>query len=177
MKHRYLSWFHRLKYRLYAGFVTRPQRKDFAVAIVCLLLYGLIYLPIGLSLGFLHWQPEPKAWQWFNVIIAALFIPGLNEELVFRVILIPHPTEPIGPISRQKLIFLSWILFLLAHLHPWSPAFFHQPPFLIGAGLLGILCTLSYLQSRSIWMPLFIHWTIVVNWLLIWGGLEKFSPK
>jgi uncharacterized protein len=176
MKHRSFSWFRRLKYRLYAGFVTRPKRKDLGFAIVCLLLYGLIYLPIGLSLGFLHWQPEPKAWQWFNVMLVALIMPGFNEELVYRVLLIPHPTEPIGPISRQKLIFLSWILFLLAHLPPWSPAFFHQPPFLIGAGLLGILCTLSYLQSRSIWMPMFIHWTIVVNWLLVWGGLEKFNP-
>jgi predicted Abi (CAAX) family protease len=175
MKHRSFSWFRRLKYRLYAGFVTRPQRKDLGFAIVCLLLYSVIYLPIGLSIGFLHWQPEPNPWQWFNVMLAALIMPGLSEELVYRVILIPHPTEPIGPIFRQRLIFLSWILFLLAHFHPGSPTFFHQPPFLIGAGLLGILCTLSYLQSRSIWMPMFIHWTIVVNWLLIWGGLEKFS--
>jgi predicted Abi (CAAX) family protease len=29
------------------------------------------------------------------------------------------------------------------------------------------------LQSRCIWMPMLIHWAIVVNWLLIWGGLEK----
>jgi predicted Abi (CAAX) family protease len=166
MKHRSLSWFRRLNYRLYAGLVTRPQRKDLGFAIGCLILYSGIYLPFGLSLGFLHWQPEPNPWQWFNVMLAALVMPGLNEELIFRVLLIPHPTEPIGPISRQRLIFLSWILFLLAHLAPWSPAFFHQLPFLIGAGLL----------SRSIWMPLLIHWTIVVNWLLLWGGLEKFSP-
>jgi uncharacterized protein len=176
MKHRHLSWFHRLKYRLYAGFVTRPQRKDLVFAIVCLVLYGVLYLPIGLSVGFLQWHPNPNPWQWLNVMLAALIMPGLNEELVYRVILIPHPTEPIGPISRQRLIGLSWILFLLAHLSPWSPAFFHQPPFLIGAGLLGILCTLSYLQSRSIWMPILIHWTIVVNWLLVWGGLDKFQP-
>ncbi len=175
MKHRSLSWFHRLKHRLYAGFSAWPQRKDLRFAIVCLTLYSAIYLPIGLTLGFLHWQPEPNLWKWFNVMIAAFIMPGLNEELLFRVILIPHPTEPIGPISRQRLIFFSWILFLLAHLLPWSPDFFHQPPFLIGAGLLGIICTLSYLQSRSVWMPILIHWTIVVNWLLLWGGLERFK--
>jgi uncharacterized protein len=172
-KHPHLTWLLRLKYRLRAGFLTRPKRKDGMVTIVCLLFYTVMFLPIGLSTGFLHWQPIANPWVWLQVAITALMMPGLNEELIFRVLLIPHPTEPIGPITRQQLILLSWILFVVAHLSPWAPAFFHQPPFLTGAGLLGILCTVSYLQSRSIWMPMLIHWTIVVNWLLLWGGLEK----
>ena len=174
MKHRYLSWIDRLKYRLRAGFMTKPKRKDWGFAIICLTFYGVTFLPIGLSTGLLNWQPITNPWVWMQVAIGALIMPGFNEELTFRVLLIPHPTEPIGPITRQRLILLSWILFVLAHLQPWTPAFFHQPPFLIGAGLLGILCTLSYLQSRCIWISIFIHWLIVTNWLLVWGGLEKF---
>ena len=173
MKYPHLSWGDRLKYRLWAGFVTKPKRKNWIFAIVLLAVYAVVFLPIGLSTGLLHWQPVLNPWVWMNVTIASLIMPGFNEELIFRVLLIPHPTEPIGPITRQKTIVLSWILFLLLHLTPWTPAFFHQPPFLMGAGLLGIVCTLSYLQSRCIWMPMLIHWTIVVNWLLIWGGLEK----
>ncbi len=173
MKHRHLSWADRFKYRLWAGFLTKPKRKDWIFAIVCLLIYGVIFLPIGLSTGLLHWQPVVNPWVWMNVSIASLIMPGFNEELIFRVLLIPHPTEPIGPITRQKILVLSWILFLIAHLAPWTPAFFHQLPFLMGAGLLGILCTFSYVQSRCIWMPMFIHWAIVVSWLLVWGGVEK----
>ncbi len=173
MKHRHLSWADRFKYRLWAGFLTKPKGKDWIFAIVFLAVYAVVFLPIGLSTGLLQWQPVENSRVWMNVTIASLIRPAFNEELIFRVLLIPHPTEPIGPITRQKLIVLSWILFLLAHLTPWTPAFFHQLPFLIGAGLLGTLCTLSYLQSRCIWMPMLIHWAIVVNWLLIWGGLEK----
>ena len=175
MTHGHLSWGDRLKYRLWAGFVTKPKRKNWIFAIVLLAVYAVVFLPIGLSTGLLHWQPVLNPWVWGSVSIVSLIMPGFNEELIFRVLLIPHPTEPIGPITRQKTIVLSWILFLLLHLTPWTPAFFHQPPFLMGAGLLGIVCTLSYLQSRCIWMPMLIHWAIVVNWLLIWGGLEKVS--
>ena len=173
MKHCHLSWVDRFKYRLWAGFLTKPKGKDWIFAIVFLAVYAVVFLPIGLSTGLLHWQPVENPCVWMNVAIASLIRPVFNEELIFRVLLIPHPTEPIGPITRQKLIVLSWSLFLLVHLTPWTPAFFHQLPFLIGAGLLGILCIFSYLQSRCIWMPMFIHWAIVVNWLLIWGGLEK----
>ncbi|XGV98198.1 MAG: CPBP family glutamic-type intramembrane protease [Leptolyngbya sp. BL-A-14] len=41
--------------------------------------------------------------------------------------------------------------------------------------MLGIICTLSYLKSGSLWMPVVMHWVIVVSWLLIFGGLEKFQ--
>lgn len=172
-KPRQLSLQQRLQYRLYAAHLTRPHLKNLVFTLGCLGLYGLLYLPIGLSQGFLEWQPESNPWQWFQTTIVAFVMPGFFEELIFRVILIPHPTEPIGPISRQRLILLSWLVFILYHLLPWTPTFFHQPNFLIGAGLLGFVCTLSYLQSRSIWMPIVLHWAIVSQWLLLWGGLEK----
>ncbi|MBW4471630.1 MAG: CPBP family intramembrane metalloprotease [Stenomitos rutilans HA7619-LM2] len=101
-------------------------------------------------------------------------MPSLLEELGFRVLLLPHPTEHASPTTRWLLSSLGWLLFVVYHIHPFVPTFFRTPPFLTGAGLLGIICTLSYLKSGSIWMPVVIHWSIVVAWLLIFGGLEKF---
>jgi predicted Abi (CAAX) family protease len=77
--------------------------------------------------------------------------------------------------KRWFYIGLSWVLFLLYHLHPFVPPFFKTPGFLIGAALIGIICTLSYIRSGSIWLPVILHWLTVAVWLLAFGGLKKFS--
>ena len=170
----HFRWHSRILYRLRASTRSMPSRTSWVWAIVALGGYGVMYMPFGVSVGFLKFQPEPNPGQWLNVGFGSLLMPGLSEELMFRVLLIPHPTEPMRPLVRQRWIFGSWVLFIFAHLAPWTPGFFHEMPFLLGAGLLGILCTLSYLQSRSMWTAVFIHWAVVVQWLLLWGGLEKF---
>jgi uncharacterized protein len=88
---------------------------------------------------------------------------------------VPHRTEPMRPLMRRSWMILSWLLFVFYHLPPWTPVFFKTPVFLMGAGLVGLVCTLSYAQSRSIWTAVFIHWTIVVVWLLLLGGLARFE--
>ncbi len=102
-------------------------------------------------------------------------MPGLNEELIFRALLIPHPSETVSRNKRWIWITLSLILFILYHLHPFTPAFFKTSVFILGAGLVGGVCTLSYLRSGSIWGAIVLHWLIVVIWLLIFGGLRKFQ--
>ncbi len=167
-------WYHRVWHRVRMAGFTVPNRSAWIYAIGAVMVYGMLYLPVGLSIGFLQFQPEPNPWQWLNVSLGALVMPGFVEEFIFRVVLIPHSTEPMPPITRHRWIQFSWVMFMLYHLPPWTPTFFHEVPFLIGAGLLGWLCTLSYLQSRSIWTAVFVHWAIVVQWLLLWGGLAKF---
>lgn len=172
----HFRWHDRILYRLRAATRSMPSRTSWVWTIVALGVYGVMYVPFGVSVGFLKFQPELHAGQWLNVAFGSFLMPGLSEELMFRTILIPHPTEPMPPIVRQGWIFGSWVLFIFVHLMPWTPGFFHEMPFLLGAGLLGMLCTLSYLQSRSMWTAVFIHWMIVVQWLLVWGGLEKLRP-
>ena len=173
----HFRWYDRLLYRLRASTQSMPSRTSWMWATVALCGYVVMYLPFGLSVGFLKFQPELNPGRWLSVAFGSLLMPGLSEELMFRVLLIPHPTEPMPPLVRQRWIFGSWVLFILAHLPPWTPRFFHEMPFLLGSGLLGILCTLSYLQSRSIWTAVLIHWAIVVQWLLVWGGLETFRSS
>jgi uncharacterized protein len=161
--------------RISSAFRTIPKRQDWVDVIALLTLFALIYLPIGFSLGFLQVEFQ-SSWQiLLGVSVSAFFMPGLNEEFLFRALLIPHPTEAISLKKRWLFIGFSWVLFLLYHVHPWTPLFFRTPAFLIGAGLLGIVCTVSYLRSGSIWLPIFMHWLIVVIWLLGFGGLAKFQ--
>ncbi len=173
----HFRWHSKILYRLRASTRSIPSRTSWVWTIVALCVYGVMVVPFGMSIGFLKFQPELNPGQWLNVAVGSFLMPGLSEELMFRTFLIPHPTEPMPPLVRQQWIFGSWVLFILFHLLPWTPSFFHEMPFLWGAGLLGILCTLSYLQSRSMWTAVFIHWAIVVQWLLVWGGLEKFGSS
>jgi predicted Abi (CAAX) family protease len=164
----------RLRYRFKTALRTWPRRRAWQFALFLLLVYGLVYLPIGLSLSFLSWSPRLEFWTVLGVSIGSLLMPGLIEELIFRALLVPHPTEPLPPITRRLWIGASLILFFGYHLNPWAPRFFGQPVFLLGMGLLGLACTVSYLQSRSVWTAVLIHWFIVVSWLLLFGGLAKF---
>jgi predicted Abi (CAAX) family protease len=155
--------------------MSLPKQQDWGWAIVLLTIYGLVYLPIGLLSGFLKFDPQLSAWTIVQVMIAAFFMPGLNEELMFRVLPIPHPQESVSVNTRWLGVGISWISFLLYHLLPWTPLFFRDRIFLLGAGLVGIICTIAYLKTGSLWIPVFIHWQIVVVWLLLLGGLARFS--
>ena len=84
-------------------------------------------------------------------------MPALLEELGFHVLIIPHLSETLPPNRRWFQIILSWSLFMAYHLHPFVPTFFKAPAFLIGTGLIGIACTVSYLKSGSLWTPLTIR--------------------
>lgn len=155
--------------RLRAALFTIPTWKDWREAIVFLLLFGAVYLPIGFALDFLKFQPESNWQTILKVLFTAFWMPGVNEELIFRGLLIPRTG------SRNFAIVFSWLLFLMYHLHPFVPTFFRTPAFLIGAGLLGIVCTVSYLRSKSVWTAIVLHWSIVSIWLLILGGLNLFQ--
>jgi predicted Abi (CAAX) family protease len=165
-----MNWITR---RFTTALLTIPNRKDWLYTITLLLLYALIYLPMGFKLRFLQVNFE-ATWQTIvKVTAAAFFMPGLLEELGFRVLLIPHPLENVFKPVRWFWIIVSWLLFVVYHLNPFTPLFFRDPAFLVGAGLLGIVCTVSYLQSGSLWTPVVIHWIIAAVWLLFLGGLEK----
>jgi len=160
---------------LAAAFLTISCAEDWVQAVGLLLLFALAYLSIGLVLGFLKLDVQ-SSWQTItSVVLGAFFMPSLLEELGFRVLLLPHPTESILPSKRWVLSILSWLLFVAYHLHPFVPSFFRTTAFLLGAGLLGIIYTVSYLKSGSVWISVIMHWLIVVAWLLLFGGLERFQ--
>lgn len=161
-------------HRLHSALRFVPTTRDWNEAIGLLFIFAVIYLPIGFSLDFLRFEPQ-LAWQTvLGVMLRTFLMPGLSEEIIFRGLLIPRSTESMQSSDRSFAIALSWILFVLYHLHPFVPPFFRSAAFLIGAGLLGIVCTVSYLRSQSLWTAVVIHWAIVLVWLLVFGGLGKF---
>ena len=142
-------------------------------------VYALFMLVLGLTTGFLHWDLCRSKKTIVRVMATSFITPAILEELFFRVILLPYPSSKIAP----KLYFIesvfSLCLFVIYHplnaitFFPQGRKTFFNPIFLILATALGIVCTLSYWQTGSLWLPVSIHWLSVVLWLLCFGGLNQ----
>lgn len=167
-----------ITHRLIAAFSTIPDIQAWAYAAALLLVYALISLPIGFRWGFVQAEVLKDSPSLVAGITAWSFLmPGISEELFFRVLLLPHPTEKASLGSLWLSGCISLFVFLVYHpLNVFAVGHdktFREPVFLLLAALLGVVCTISYWQSGSIWPPVVIHWLIVVVWLLLLGGYKK----
>ncbi|MEJ2309357.1 MAG: CPBP family glutamic-type intramembrane protease [Gammaproteobacteria bacterium] len=106
-----------------------------------------------------------------------LFIfPSLLEEAFFRGVLIPRDIIESGAARAARAVIFSTILFVAWH--PFNALVFNHsarplfldPWFLLIVSALGLTCGYSYVVSRSIWLPVIIHWTTVTLWVLFLGG-------
>ena len=117
--------------------------------------------------------------------IAAL-APGISEELVFRVLLLPHPAVPADrfhvqglhrPFAYARRAALPLLAFVLMHLinpHARSRAAFWDLRFLAMSAALGGACTAAYRVSHgSLWAAALVHWLPVCVWLFAFGGYQK----
>lgn len=173
-----------IAHRLQVGLFTIPSLFAWLYAVALVLVLAVISLPIGFKLGFLQLQILQGSWLRILVIVARAFpIPGISEELFFRVILLPHPTENASLEAKLLWGCISLAMFIVYHpleglsIFPAAFTTFTNPVFLLLAAFLGIACTLSYLQSGSIWTVAAIHWLVVVVWLVLLGGDRKLSRE
>lgn len=111
------------------------------------------------------------------ILPITLFIfPSFLEELVFRGLLIPINAKKSGIASIVLFIGISTLLFVSWHplnaltINTGAQGFFLNPHFLIIVALMGITCSYTYIQSKSLWVPVFIHWITVVVWVFMLGG-------
>lgn len=161
--------------------VSMPlQPVDWWRTLAILLGYGAITLPLGWKSGFLRWQPAIVPVKPLLLGTAQLLVmPALIEELVFRIVLIPHPLEGAPIASSLGWGAVSLVLFVLYHplnariAYPAGNPTFLQPIFLGLAGLLGIACSLAYIGTGSLWMPMLLHWVVVTVWLWGLGGAAR----
>ena len=96
------------------------------------------------------------------VAAAAFIIPGLTEELVFRVGLGGRTGR-----IRAALAIAAFVLWHPVQVWlglPMAQALFLEPGFLAITAMLGLACTIAYRASGSIWPPVMMHWLVVVGW-------------
>ncbi|MEL6439707.1 MAG: CPBP family glutamic-type intramembrane protease [Cyanobacteria bacterium J06621_8] len=115
----------------------------------------------------------------FRTILIALFFPAIVEEVFFRVLFLAHSTENTSIFNQYFFVIISLMIFVVYHpLNAYLFVYnarktFNSFVFLTSAAILGIVCTIAYLKSGSIYPPVIIHWIIVIFWLLIFGGYRK----
>lgn len=173
-----------LIHRLSAALANLPGIHSGWIVLGTLLVYGAIALPLGFFTGFLQVSLSlNKLGNQLASIVMALFSPALTEELVFRVGLLPHPTERISLTVWCLWALASLLLFIVYHpLNAIScyrvgyPTFL-QPVFLILTGLLGLGCTIAYALTGSLWVVVIIHWVVVIVWLFGLGGRQKLHTR
>lgn len=153
---------------------------SWGISLLALAVYGAIALPYGLKSNFLKPQGAnlslPKL-LW--VLVRLFFLPALVEEIVFRVLLLPHPLEGITPWRWWLWGLLSLGLYVLYHwvnaktLYRQAETTFCDRRFLISTALLGLTLTLVYRLTGSLWTVTLLHWIVVCVWLLGLGGYER----
>jgi predicted Abi (CAAX) family protease len=167
--------------RLWAGIVTLPNLGGWLATCGLLGAYSLVAIPIGWKSGFLIFDRQfggldRSLSQQIRSIGHLLFLPAVFEEILFRLLLIPHPIET--AISSNIYLWSALSLGLFVIYHPLNALTFYrlgQPTFmdwrfLTLTGLLGIVCTIAYLLTGSIWAAVIMHWIVVVAWLKVFGG-------
>ena len=161
-----------------------PTFHDWAIAALAILIFTTIALPLGFSTGFLQlqiWQAKPIDYSLLT--LRCLITPAITEELFFRVLFLPHPTAAVSWQIWSLWAVLSLLIFILYHplnaktLYKDGYPTFFQPIFLTLATLLGITCTTTYALTGSLWIIIFIHWLVVVLWLLVFGGMQKLNVE
>ena len=166
--------------RVLASLLPPFQPGDLGRSLLVLAGYGALALALGVASGFLslpmQWPPLAEA---LPRLAKLLLLPALVEELLFRVLLIPHPIEGFPWQSLLGWNALSLGLFVLYHpvaarlWYPQARALFDDPRFLFQATLLGVACSLAYGFTGSLWPPVLIHWLAVVIWLEPFRGRER----
>jgi predicted Abi (CAAX) family protease len=163
-----------LKLNLLRGFLTNPLKAPLK-AWFLVLFYGMFSLIIGFYSGMLKY--ELISLKLMPFLLVTLFIfPSLLEEAFFRGILIPMETitqsanQIIFVITRSALLFVLWHPFNAFLFNHDAIKFFYDPAFLLIVAALGITCSYSYIISKSIWIPVLIHWVTVIIWVFFFGG-------
>lgn len=139
------------------------------------ILFFVLALAIGFGGGIFHPQVLNFREWWFLIPSLAIF-PSLLEEFFFRGILIRRELLEQGWGRALREVFCSSIVFTLWHpinaltINPTAQGFFLNPVFLVITFLLGIAAGVGYIVSRSLWVPVLIHWATVIAWVFCLGG-------
>ena len=159
------------------GLTTLPKGSDLLFSVVVFFIYMAVALPLGLCTGFfVIGIIKTNIWMMIALPISLFFIPSLLEEIVFRGLLLPHKERAVSSIHVLSYAAFSIALFIAWHpinamtINPPAYTMFANPLFLSLAALMAIACTITYIKTGSLWVPIAIHWLTVLVWVFLLSG-------
>jgi predicted Abi (CAAX) family protease len=154
-----------------------PKGPDLLFSVVVFFIFMAVALPIGFYSGFFEIEIlRTDMWVVITLPISLFFMPSLVEEMVFRGLLIPHKSR--GVSNRFLLlyslfsiaVFIAWHPINAMTINPPAYPMFTNPMFLSLAALMAIACTITYIKTGSLWVPVAIHWLTVLAWVFLLSG-------
>lgn len=139
------------------GFSPKGRGADMAGGFwAAALLYGVGF---GISYAAGWVQVEAVHWLWSSLLntLGLFFLVAIFEETLLRGILLGKLLD--GGMPKYAALLLSSVLFSALHL--FNPNFSWLP--FLNIFLAGILLGASYIYTRNLWFPIFLHW--FWNWL------------
>jgi predicted Abi (CAAX) family protease len=171
--------------RLAHAYSTVPTLRQWAEALLLFGIFLAVSLPVGLASGLLSFAPSHEDAGSLVVFAAvALAVPSLFEETLFRAALLPRPGEQRLGLGLVVNVAVAVALFVLGHplvawlVAPATRALAYNPVFLGLCAVFGVISSLAYLRTGSIWPSVLMHWTVVVGWKIWFGGwIFAFGPS
>ncbi len=174
----------RVVQRFADAFAVGPTWPWVLLSLGALAIYGAIAIPWGRNNGFLVRQTaigNPLAFA-FDAL-RVWFVPALVEEVIFRVMLLPHPGEGIAGGRWLFWAIVSLVLYLLYHwvlgktVYRAAADTLGDRRFLTLVGWLGLLLTGLYWITGSLWLIVFLHWAVVMVWIYALGGKARLPQR
>ncbi len=159
------------------GLRTLPKAEDAPFLVGAILLYAAAAAAVGFSTGyfsisFLDASPSLMLFLPFTLFV----MPCLLEEIVFRGLMLPHPSRKLNARTLALYAVVSISAFTLWHplnaltINQAAQSVFTDLRFLFIAGLMAVCCTAAYLRTGSLWVSILIHWLTVLVWVFFLGG-------
>lgn len=138
-------------------------------------LFAVVALGVGVPAGLFEFQWLDSALAPWLPFLLFVF-PSLLEEAFFRGLLIPRNILERGAgraaaaVGLSTLLYVAWHPFNALAFNATAIPLFLDPWFLLVVAALGLTCGYAYVVSRSLWVPVMIHWATVTVWVFFLGG-------
>ena len=93
---------------------TIPTQEHLLLGIILLTVYGSIASVLGFKNDFLQFRLLRSPLRIGRVVVTSFFAPALIEEIVFRVLLLPQPTQNLQQLPPVAVI-INLLIFILYH--------------------------------------------------------------
>jgi membrane protease YdiL (CAAX protease family) len=154
------------------GYTFRLTAQDVGVAVLALVAFAFVALPLGLVTGFLQFEspPVPSIGEALVALGMGYLITAIPEELLFRG-LIQNGLERLFPKAQVATLAASALIFGIAHLNSATPGL-TTPNWIYAlvAALAGLAYGYVWRKTGKITASAITHGLVNATWALLLGG-------
>lgn len=141
---------------------TWPRLSEWGQSLLLFGVFALIAAYLGQHESLFKFSLTDEWAPFIAVAVIAILVPSLAEEMVFRVLLGGRTGWLRAGIAIAAFVLWHPVQVWLGL--PMAQPVFLEPGFLAIVALLGLVCTLVWRRSGSVWPAVMIHWLTVVAW-------------